>query len=125
MEVKTSFRIGGWFCFVDVIPIAEKCRVFRFSKSGCGMCIVYYCGCELLRSVVQTDFCFPFRRIQGGDGLSLQMVVKSGCSHRCIGGVRRIIFKLNIESVLAGWRMLAERLKNQAAREGGLRKMES
>lgn len=97
LEVKTSFRIGGWFCFVDVIPIAEKCRVFRFSKSGCGMCIVYYCGCELLRSVVQTDFCFPFRRIQGGDGLSLQMVVKSGCSHRCIGGVRRIIFKLNIE----------------------------
>ena len=80
-----------------LFPIAEKCRVFRFSKSGCGMCIVYYCGCELLRSVVQTDFCFPFRRIQGGDGLSLQMVVKSGCSHRCIGGVRRIIFKLNIE----------------------------
>ena len=82
-----------WMLF----PIAEKCRVFRFSKSGCGMCIVYYYGCELLRSVVQTDFCFPFRRIQGGDGLSLQMVVKSGCSHRCIGGVRRIIFKLNIE----------------------------
>ncbi|EDS04558.1 hypothetical protein ALIPUT_00429 [Alistipes putredinis DSM 17216] len=23
--------------------------------------------------------------------------MKSGCSHRCIGGVRRIIFKLNIE----------------------------
>lgn len=89
------------------------------------MCIVYYCGCELLRSVIQTDFYFPFRRIQGGDGLSLQMVVKSGCSHRCIGGVRRIIFKLNIEIGSCGWRMLAERLKNQAAREGGLRKMES
>ena len=110
-----------WMLF----PIAEKCRVFRFSKSGCGMRIVYYCGCELLRSVVQTDFCFPFRRIQGGDGLSLQMVVKSGCSHRCVGGVRRIIFKLNIEIGSCGMEDACGKVKNQAAREGGLRKMES
>ena len=110
-----------WMLF----PIAEKCRVFRFSKSGCGMCIVYYCGCELLRSVVQTDFCSPFRRIQGGDGLSLQMVVKSGCSHRCIGGVRRILFKLNIEIGSCGMEDACGKVKNQAAREGGLRKMES
>ena len=79
----------------------------------------------VLRSVVQTDFCFPFRRIQGGDGLSLQMVVKSGCSHRCIGGVRRIIFKLNIEIGSCGMEDACGKVKNQAAREGGLRKMES
>ena len=82
-----------------------------------------------LRVVTQcgsAGFLFPVpKNPRGGDGLSLQMVVKSGCSHRCIGGVRRIIFKLNIEIGSCGMEDACGKVKNQAAREGGLRKMES
>lgn len=116
--------------------------------------LVLLCGCyfRLLKSVgyfafrkavaecvsftiaVASCYAVWFRRIfvsrseeskGGGDGLSLQMVVKSGCSHRCIGGVRRIIFKLNIEIGSCGMEDACGKVKNQAAREGGLRKMES
>lgn len=81
-----------------------------------------------LRVVTQCDsdgFLFPVPKNPRGRRFIAANGREIGLQPSMYRSVRRIIFKLNIEIGSCGMEDTCGKVKNQAAREGGLRKMES